>query len=25
MANQGMTYRQILAWYYPNTTLASAA
>lgn len=25
MANQGSDYRQILAWYYPNTTLAAAA
>ncbi len=23
MANQGMTYRQILSWYYPTTTLTS--
>jgi stage II sporulation protein D len=23
MANQGATYQQILAWYYPTTTLAS--
>jgi stage II sporulation protein D len=23
MANQGMTYQQILAWYYPTTTLTS--
>jgi stage II sporulation protein D len=25
MANQGSDYRQILAWYYPNTTLAASA
>jgi stage II sporulation protein D len=25
MANQGATYQQILAWYYPTTTLAKAS
>jgi stage II sporulation protein D len=25
MANQGATYRQILAWYYPTTTLVNAS